>query len=168
MSDALIRNEPVPSTPFAAEGVTISLAAPMARYSLRARTAQALETLLSVKVPQKIGATEGRVACLGPDEWLLRAEAGATIPTGDGLPVAITDVSDRSICLVVEGPRAAELLMTGCPLDLDRFAVGRATRTIYETVEIIIIREDQDRFHVEVWRSFAAWLWAALTTAASH
>lgn len=168
MFDALIRNEPVPSTPFVAEGVTISLAAPMARYSLRARTAQALETLLSVKVPQKIGATEGRIACLGPDEWLLRAEAGATIPTGDGLPVAITDVSDRSICLEVEGPRAAELLMTGCPLDLDNFVVGRATRTIYETVEIIIIRDHEDRFHVEVWRSFGAWLWAAFTTAASH
>lgn len=168
MSDAFIRNEPVPSTPFVAEGVTISLAVPLRRYSLRARTAQALETLLSVKVLQKIGATEGRIACLGPDEWLLRADASAMIPTGAGFPVAITDVSDRSICLVVEGPRAAELLMTGCPLDLDRFAVGRATRTIYETVEIIIIREDQDRFHVEVWRSFAAWLWAALTTAASH
>jgi sarcosine oxidase subunit gamma len=168
MSDVLIRNEPVPSTPFIAEGVTISLAAPQNRYSLRARTAQTLETLLNVKVPKKIGATEGGIACLGPDEWLLRAEVSATIPSGAGLPVAITDISDRSICLVVEGPRAAELLMTGCPLNLDNFVVGRATRTIYETVEIIIIRDDEDRFHVEVWRSFAAWLWAAFTAAASH
>ena len=90
------------------------------------------------------------------------------MPTGAGLPVAITDISERAICLVLEGPRAAELLMTGCPLDLDNFAVGRATRTIYETVEIIIIREGEDRFHVEVWRSFAAWLWTAFTAAASH
>jgi sarcosine oxidase subunit gamma len=52
--------------------------------------------------------------------------------------------------------------------DLDRFAVGRATRTIFETVEVILIREDADRFQVEVWRSFADWLWTALTTAASH
>jgi sarcosine oxidase subunit gamma len=58
--------------------------------------------------------------------------------------------------------------MSGCPLDLDRFVVGRATRTIYETVEIILIRETEDRFHVEVWRSFASWLWTALTTTASH
>lgn len=168
MSDALIRNEPVPLTPFVAEGVTISLAAPQNRYSLRARTAQTLETLLNVKVPKKIGATEGGIACLGPDEWLLRADASAIIPTGAGLPVAITDISDRSICLVVEGPHAAELLMTGCPLDLDNFVVGGATRTVYETVEVIIIRDDEDRFHVEVWRSFAAWLWAAFTAAASH
>lgn len=168
MSDAPVRAEPVPATPFSTDGVTISLAPPMARYSLRARQAQVLEALLGVKVPTKIGATEGSVACLGPDEWLLRALAGTSIPLGEGLPIAVTNVSERSACLIVEGPDAATLLMSGCPLDLDRFAVGRATRTIYETVEIILIRETEDCFHVEVWRSFAAWLWTALTTAASH
>lgn len=168
MSDLPFRAEPVPTTPFLAEGVSISLAPPMARYSLRARQGQALETLLGVKVPKKIGATHDGIACLGPDEWLLRAELGTTIATGNGLPVAITDISERSICVVVEGPRAAEIIMAGCPLDLDHFAVGRTTRTIFETVEIILIRESDERFHVEVWRSFASWLWTALTTGASH
>jgi sarcosine oxidase, subunit gamma len=168
VSEMLARSEPVPTTPFVAEGVTISLAPPMARYSLRARQAQALETLLGVKVPKKIGATEGGIACLGPDEWLLRADAGTALPMGQGLPLAVTDVSERSICLIVDGPRAAEILATGCPLDLDHFAVGRATRTIFETVEIILIREAEDRFHVEVWRSFSSWLWTALKTAANH
>jgi sarcosine oxidase subunit gamma len=168
MSDLLLRTEPVPATAFVAEGMTISLASPMARFSLRARQGQALETLLGVKVPKKIGATEGGIACLGPDEWLMRAAVGTMIPTGKALPVAITDVSDRSICLIVDGPRAAEILMAGCPLDLENFAVGRATRTIFETVEIILIREGDDRFHVEVWRSFADWLWTALTIDASH
>lgn len=168
MSDALTRHEPVPATPFVAAGVTISLAAPMKRYSLRARSAQALETLFNLKVPKKIGATEGSFACIGPDEWLLRTETDTAMPTSAGLPVAITDISERSVCLIIEGPRASELLLSGCPLDLDNFAVGRATRTIYETVEIIIIRDAENRFHVEVWRSFASWLWTALTTAASH
>lgn len=168
MSDALVRSEPVSMTPYVAAGVTISLAPPMARYSLRARQPQALETVLKIKIPKKIGEMLGGVMCLGPDEWLMRAADGTAIPLGEGLPVAVTDISERSICLTVEGPRAAETLMSGCPLDLDRFAVGRATRTIYETVEIILIREAADRFQVEVWRSFAPWLWAALTTAASH
>lgn len=168
MSDVLTRSEPVSATPFVADGLTISLAPPMARYSLRARQAQALEPLLKVKVPSKIGATEGGIACLGPDEWLLRAKAGTTIPMGEALPLAVIDISERAVCLVIEGPCAANILMSGCPLDLDSFAVGRATRTIYETVEIILIREAEDRFHVEVWRSFATWLWTALTTAASH
>lgn len=168
MYDELNRAEPVPSTPYVAAGVTIALAPPMGRYSLRARQAQTLETLLGVKVPKKIGTTEGEIACLGPDEWLMRTEAGTTIPMVRGLAIANTDVSERSVCLEVDGPRATEILMTGCPLDLDKFAVGRATRTIFETVEIIVIRESVSRFHVEVWRSFSSWLWAALTTAASH
>jgi sarcosine oxidase subunit gamma len=168
MSDVLIRSEPAGTEPFTANGVTLRLAPPMARFSLRGRQAQALETVLKVKVPKKIGAMEGRIACLGPDEWLMRAEAGTTIMKGEGLPVAITDVSDRSICIIVEGPRAAQVIMSGCPIDLDYFAVGRATRTVYETAEIILIREAEDRFHIEVWRSFSSWLWTALTTSASH
>ncbi len=168
MSDVLTRSEPVTVTPFVADGLTISLAPPMARYSMRARQAQALETLLNIKVPKKIGSTEGGIACLGPDEWLLRAKVGTILLAGQGLPVYVTDISERAICLNVEGRRSAEILMSGCPLDLDSFAVGRATRTIYETVEIILIREAEDRFHVEVWRSFASWLWTALTTAGSH
>ena len=168
MTDVLIRNEPVPETPYLAAGVTISLAGPMQRYALRARRAEDLETVLKAPLPRHIGASEGGIACLGPDEWYLRTKAGAAIPTASGLPVAITDISDRSICLVLEGPRAAEILMSGCPLDLNKFAVGQVTRTIYETVEVIIIREAEDRFHVELWRSFAAWFWIAMTTAARH
>jgi sarcosine oxidase, subunit gamma len=168
MSDVLLRTDSVNGEPFVGNGVTISLAPPMARYSLRARQGQALETVLQVKLPKKIGATEGGIACLGPDEWLMRGDAGTAMPTGEGLPLAITDISERALCFIVQGTRATEILMSGCPLDLDSFAVGRATRTIYETVEIIIIREAEDRFHVEVWRSFAPWLWTALTKAASH
>jgi sarcosine oxidase subunit gamma len=168
MSDLLTRAEPVPTEPFVTADVKISLAPPMARYSLRARQVQALETLLGVNMPKKIGATEGSIICLGPDEWLLRGAAGMKLADGSGLPVAITDVSERSICITIEGAAAAAVLMAGCSLDLDQFAVGRATRTIFETVEIVIVRETENRFQVEVWRSFADWLWTALTTAASH
>jgi sarcosine oxidase, subunit gamma len=168
MSDPLARTEPVPTTPFVADRVTISLAPPMARFSLRARQGQALETVLGVKVPKKIGATEGDIACLGPDECLMRAPVGTSIPMGAGLAVAVTDVSERSVCLIVDGPQAARLIMSGCPQDLDAFPVGKASRTIYETVEIILIREAENRYHIEVWRSFASWLWTALTEAASH
>ena len=168
MSDPLTRTEPVPSSPLLGKGVTVSLAPPMARYSLRARHAKALEALLGITVPKCIGATEGQITCLGPDEWMLRGVAGTLIAADAGLAVAVTDISDRAVCFTVAGPRAAALLMTGCPLDLDRFAVGRATRTIFETVEIIVIRDADDVFQVDVWRSFANWLWTALTTAARH
>ena len=168
MSDALTRAEPISPEPFAALGVSITLAPPMARFSLRARDAGTLEVFLGCKLPARIGATEGEIACLGPDEWLLRTVPGTAIPRGEGEPLAVTDISDRAICMVIEGPRAAEVLMAGCPLDLDRFDTGRATRTIFETVEIVLLRSGDTRFEVEVWRSFVPWLHLALTTVAAQ
>ena len=168
MSEALARTDPVSGSAFVGNGVTLTLAGPMARFSLRARQPDTLEQLLGFKLPRKIGASLEAAVCLGPDEWLLRAPAGTALATVAGLPVAITEVSERSVCLIVEGARAAEALAAGCPLDLDRFALGRATRTVFETVEIILFRTGEERFEVEVWRSFAPWLWTALETAAGQ
>lgn len=166
MSDTLARTDPVSVLAFAGAGVTISLAAPMARYSLRARQPELLEQVLGRKLPRQIGATLDGAACLGPDEWMLRAPDRTILADPAGLPVAITEVSERSVCLIAEGARAAEVIAAGCPLDLDRFAVGRATRTVFETVEIILLRSGEDRFEIEVWRSFAPWLRTALEAAA--
>ena len=60
----------------------------------------------------------------------------------------------------------ASTMMSGCPLDLERMAVGRGARTIFETVEIVVMKRGAEKFHIEVWRSFAPWLWAALVAAA--
>lgn len=168
MSEALVRTDPVSDLDFVSEGVTLSLAEPMARFSLRSRQPEALEQLLGLELPRQIGSSQAGAACLGPDEWLLRAPAGTKLALGAGLLVAITEVSERSVCLIAEGPRAADVLAAGCPLDLDRFAVGRATRTVFETVEIILLRTGETRFEVEVWRSFAPWLGTALETAAQQ
>ena len=166
MSEALARTDPIHSSAFVGEGVTVSLARPMARFSLRARQPQLLEKLLGLRLPRQIGGTDEGMVCLGPDEWLLRAPAGTMLASAEGLPVAITEVSERSVCLIVEGARAAQVIAAGCPLDLDRFALGRATRTVFETVEIILLRSGEVRFEIEVWRSFAPWLRTALETVA--
>jgi sarcosine oxidase subunit gamma len=79
--------------------------------------------------------------------------------------LSIVDVSSRSLGIIVAGPNAEALISAGCPLDLARMAPGRATRTLFETVEIILIRDSAARFHIEVWRSFAPWLFAALSAA---
>ena len=168
MSDTLARTDPIPTKAFVTPGATISLALPMARYSLRARDPRWIDSLLRTKLPRPMGTFSGGAARLGPDEWLLRAPPGTAIPDGSGKPMSIVDISERSVCLIVEGPKADALLMSGCPLDLHGFAVGRATRTIYETVEIILLRESEACYQVEVWRSFAPWLWGALTLAATH
>ena len=162
MFDAVGRIEPVSAVPIVWAGVTVSLAPAATRYSLRG-SAGDLAILTTLPLPARIGdvAAQGDelAIMLGPDEWLL---IGAIGGDGAGQPVSIVEVGDRQVGLDVTGPRAAELLMAGCPLDLERMAVGRGTRTIYETVEIIVIKRALDTFRVEVWRSFAPWLWAAL------
>jgi len=107
------------------------------------------------------------VACLGPDEWLALLPAGTELDTGSGKPVSVVDVSSRSVGIKIEGPGAVALVATGCPLDVERMEVGRATRTVFETVEIVLWRTAPDAFHIEVWRSFAPWLCAALMSAIS-
>ncbi len=168
MVDLATRTAPVPAEPAEFPGVSIALSVPLARWSLRARDAKALAKAVGHKVPTKIGGTEGGMACLGPDEWLLRLPEGATISMGEGLPLSVVDISERAITLVLEGPRAIDVLQSGAPRDLSKFAVGEARRTIYETVEMVLIREGEERWAVDVWRSFAPYLREALVTAASH
>ena len=168
MVDLAKRADPIPAAPAEFPGVSIALGAPLARWSVRGRDLQALGKAIGQKVPAKIGDSLGGMLCLGPDEWLLRLPEGAAIPMGEGLPLSVVDISERAVSLVIEGPRALEVLSSGCPRDLSKFAVGYGSRTIYETVEIELIREGEERWSVEVWRSFAPWLHLALVTAASH
>lgn len=168
MADAALRTAPVSAEPVTHNGVTITLGAPLARYSLRAKDAKLLAKAIGRKLPARIGTTEGEVACLGPDEWLLRTAPGSAMPDGAGQPVSVVDISERAITLVLEGTRSAEVLMAGCPRNLDLFVVGEARRTVFEGVEMILLRTAQDRFEVDVWRSFASHLHLALTKAAEH
>ena len=166
MADLPTRIDPVPAEEFAFAGGNMALALADKRYSLRGETA-ALQAFTAVPLPSKIGNVSehdaGMAIMLGPDEWLL---IGAVSGDGAGQAVSITEITERQIGITLEGPRAAEILMSGCPLDLERMAVGRGTRTIYETVEIVVIKRGAEQYHIEVWRSFAPWLWAALAVVA--
>ena len=103
------------------------------------------------------------------------AEAADPGPLGSELeaqlrdaPHGLVDVSDRQIGLIVRGASAARALSAGCPLDLrlTHFPIRMATRTLFDKAEIVLWRRGEAAFHVEVWRSFAPYLVAALTEAA--
>ena len=122
------------------------------------------------------GEGEERAALwLGPDEWLLIA--GSEEPDNLAFEIedeigavlhSLVDVSHRQVGLVVKGALAARALSAGCPLDLrlTAFPVGMATRTIFDKAEIVLWRQGELEFRVEVGRSFAPYLVAALTEAA--
>jgi sarcosine oxidase subunit gamma len=163
MFEVAMRQEPVPIAAQVFSGVTLRLAAPAARWSLRMKAPQGLPMAMNTSARFR----GGDALHLGPDEWLLILPEGSDAPAVDGQH-ALTEVSDRNVALLIEGVDAERLVQTGCPLEvsLAAFPVGRATRTIFETVEIVLWRTGDQAFRVEVWRSFGPWLWSALMLAA--
>ncbi len=117
----------------------------------------------------------GRAALwLGPDEWLLIAEdrpadlfAGLEAALG-GAFHTLVDVSHRQVAIDLSGPGAARVLSAGVPLDMDLvgFPVGMVARTLLIKAEITLWRREETRFRIEVARSFAAYVAAALDQSA--
>jgi sarcosine oxidase subunit gamma len=151
-----------------------------ARFVFRGdETARTLcSAAFGAELPGRLGSAgesgERAALWLGPDEWLLIADGADPAPLARELEAALgatahslVDVSHRQVRVVASGPAAARALSAGCPLDLDAaaFPPGMATRTLYDKAEIVLWRRG-DAFHIEVWRSFAPYLVAALTEAA--
>lgn len=117
----------------------------------------------------------GRTALwLGPDEWMLTAtgEDGGDIVAAleavlVDVPHALVDVSDRSLAFAIEGALAETVLSSGCPLDLalSAFPVGMCTRTVLAKSEITLRRTAETAFAIDVWRSFAPYVWGVLEEA---
>lgn len=123
----------------------------------------------------RFSAAGGRFAFwLGPDEWLLLAPGTEPAPlfaaieaATAGLPHSLVDVSARSVGIEIAGDKAAFVLNQGNPLDLslDAFPVGMCTRTVFHKAEIVLVRHAPDVFHIDVWRSFAPYVWELLEDA---
>jgi sarcosine oxidase, subunit gamma len=112
---------------------------------------------------------------LGPDEFLLitppetiAAVAAALEPALNGAAHSCVEVSHRQVALELAGPLAATVLAAGCPLDLDveRFPIGMCTRTLFGKAEIVLWRVALETFHLEVARSFAAYVSRLVAVAA--
>ena len=148
-------------------GVSVAVLPPNARLNLRISPADiaAAATAFGLTLPGKIGqgAAKGDRAayCLGPDEWLLHATeadqaniVAAFAKARATTPHSLTVLSDREFTIQITGPRALELLSVGCPLDLSRMAIGTAKRTLFDSAQVVLIRDADDAFRIEVWRSF--------------
>ncbi len=158
---------------------TASPVGPMARFLFRGREAaiEAAAAAFGVALPRQAcrSAEVGERAALwlGPDEWLLlapEAEAPAIAAAFREVtaPHSLVDVSHRNTALALSGSKVALVINAGCPLDLDlaTFPVGMCTRTLLNKAEIVLWRRAHDRFHLELWRSFAGYVHGFLTDAA--
>jgi len=154
---------------------------PATRYILRGGTParEAAASALGADIPAipcRANHAGARAALwLGPDEWLLLAPDSDSEALGLALiaalrdvPHSLVDVSHRQIGCSIIGPAAAELLSSGCPLDLDAraFPVDMCTRTMLAKAEVVLWRTGTQTFRLEVWRSFAAYVSLFLAEAA--
>jgi sarcosine oxidase subunit gamma len=175
MADPVLRQKPaLPATEW------LSPSPPATRFTLhgdsavRARMSEVWGAELS-DLPCRAGRRGERAALwLGPEEFLLLSFAAADADPAalaatlgahlSGLPHALVDVSHRQVAVEVHGPHAASILNGACPLDLDlsAFPLGMCTRTVFAKAEILLWRTAEDRFHVEIWRSFADYVTALL------
>lgn len=103
---------------------------------------------------------------LGPQEWLISAGPGAEEMAGrlDGVLHHASDVTPGRVAWRVSGPLAADLIASGCGLDLHprAFPVGAGTRTLLAQVEVVVSRRGADAFEIAAERTLhdylAAWL----------
>lgn len=148
-------------------GVAVTQLAPVARFNLRIapRDLAVASQAFGLDLPTRIGQgarTRDRAAyCIGPDEWLLHAsetEQAAILADFDKVrattPHSLVMISDREVTIGITGAAALELLSTGCPLDLSRMPVGSAKRTVFDHAQVVLIRDAEDAFRIEVWRSY--------------
>lgn len=157
----------------ACDGLRLETAAPTCRTVLRGPRIivhpanQALGLGLPERPLTSVARNGLRLCWLGPDEWLIldesaEAEARAkAVATGlAGLPHGLVDVSQRQLGFLIRGEKAALVLNSGCPLDLDpgAFPVDAVTRTLFHKAEILLIREDVQSFRVECGRSFTPYV----------
>jgi len=157
-----------------AAGLRIAGLGPEARFKMRVREDEVAQLApiagVTIDMPINSFTSSGSrsIARLGPSEWLLlTTEADGAALARDAAAAlgstfhALIDISHRHAALIVSGAEAANVLNSGCPLDLSarRFPTGTATRTLLGKAEIILMRtSDAPDFRLEFGRSFAGYI----------
>lgn len=141
------------------------------KFSLRCKEPMraALGQAVGPDLPGKVGgaAQSGtrRVICIGPDEWMIHCNEAerediirACADVYDTACHSLTDVSFRDVGVSVSGPESATLLSLFCARDFSKIAVGGGVRTLFDTVQVLLIRNTAQDYHLYAWRSFYPYL----------
>ena len=133
---------------------------------------EALGSEIGLELPAPLAASvcgDYTVLWLTPAEWLLELPANKTESLRNALTqrlatslAVVTDMSDAFACCEVSGTRAAEIMMSGCSLDLrtQAFPARRVARTALADIPVIIWNPggEPQRLRCLIDRSFAGHL----------
>ena len=168
----MTQNHPLSSPAIAVSGnpnsVRVAVAADTARFSLRIDPAQlaAASEAFGLVLPAKIGAASadrGKLAvCLGPDEWYLTAPHGEqdTVESRFAELYAkvlhsLVDIGHREVSIEIAGLKAMLALQSAIAFDITAMPVPSGRRTLFDKAQIVLVRQAEDVFRIEVWRSFS-------------
>lgn len=173
------RIEPLEGRAFATNGISLLPAHAATRIVLRARQkgiAVASKVLGYKALNTKVKTTQlgktNLAMCISPDEWLIIDEEASVLPAKfaklGNADLSAVEVSHRNTAIIVSGPKAVDVLNSGCPQDLSlaAFPIEAASRTVLGKAEIVLYRMGETDFRVEVWRSFSDYAWKYLVDAA--
>lgn len=137
---------------------------------------QVFPSLGSCPVPGPGRAGRGEdftVMWTGPGQWLLASDSGPVsrafrdaVHSGTSPDVAVTDLSHARTVIRIAGPRAVEVLLKGCPLDLDAFSADDCAGSLLSHMNVQLHCVDHRCFDVYVFRSFGLALWHWMRDAA--
>ena len=139
----------------------------------------AVAQVLGVGLPQEPNTSAGTDGCnalwLGPDEWLLVVPDGREAETESALTAAlsgrhhaVTDVSAGRVVIGLAGPRARDVLMKGCSLDMHprAFSAGQCAQTRLARCQVLLHQVDAaPTYDVYAQRSYADYVWRWLEDA---
>nr|WP_246063867.1 sarcosine oxidase subunit gamma family protein [Nonomuraea longispora] len=96
------------------------------------------------------GTDPGTGLRLGPDWWLVSGD----VPPRPGW----VDVSGQRTVLELAGPAAYDVLITGCPIDLDPSVFPGHAQTLLARTSVILERLPPETYRIYVRSSFAKYL----------
>lgn len=141
------------------------------QINLRARAKSAIKAVekeLDLKLPQipNTSACNAHhlILWLSPDEWLLLTEYSKAQALASKLqvsmlkqPVAITDVSDNRVRLILKGKHCISVLQQGAALDVEALKPGDVVQTLFAKTQMIIQCVSSEEYHLFVRTSFKSY-----------
>ena len=142
--------------------------------------ASALKAILPVAgikaLPKNRRAVDGKHATVmwsGPGQWLVvfhpgqqEAEVLALAGSIEDSNVTVTNLSHARTVIRISGPQAVEVLLKGCPLDLESFDSNDCAASLLGHLNVQVHCIEKNCFDVYVFRSFGLALWEWLKDAA--
>jgi sarcosine oxidase, subunit gamma len=128
-------------------------------------------------VPNTSCGTDPIALWKAPDDWLVYSQVLTTEALSRWIatvtseaPLIVTDVSCASVVLELGGPRALDVLLRDCPLDIEGNAIppGACAQTLFAQTSVIIHRPTKPgSWHLFIERSVAihVWEWLLITAA---